>query len=227
MLSTLEYAVINGRSLHYKRWVYITDSHLLDVLSVWRQDIYSHYWTCTFGTLGPIIIIGWSSLCLTTVYINDRWSNDAILGSTPNHSFTKERLVPFGEIWRPQAHDTPHWCHGLGCVFRYHCLLCTLGVVIICLWPYYLHCDIDPQCKVLVAMLLLSVKITWIRSVLVGGHALYTLSMGMPASGRLIYKWHMYLDLWLQVLSYPLSDSSLLCLASFFSIIRNRTVWII
>ena len=38
--------------------------------------------------------------------------------------------------------------------FGNHCLLCTLMAVIIYPWPYYLHCDIDPQCKVLVAMLL-------------------------------------------------------------------------
>jgi len=184
-------------------------------------------WTCTFGTLGPIIIIGRFPSHLTMVYINDQWSNDAFPSSTSNHSFTRERFVPFGEIWRPQDQDTPHWCRDLGCVFGYHCLLCTFMTVMICLWPYCLHCNIDPECKVLVAMLLLSVKITWIRSVLVDSHALYTSRMEIPASGRLIYKWHMYLDLWLQVLPNPPSESSLLRLASFFSIVRSKTVWII
>ena len=107
--------------------------------------------------------------------------------------------------------------------FGDHCWLCTLMAVIICPWPYYLHCDIDPQCTVLVAMLLVVYFITWIRSVLVGGHAPHTSSMGMPASGRLIYKWHAYPDLWLQVPSDPLLNSSLLQLDSVFSSVYNIT----
>ena len=43
LLSTLEFVVISGRPLRYKQWVNIIDPRLLEVLSVRRQNIYSHY----------------------------------------------------------------------------------------------------------------------------------------------------------------------------------------
>ena len=108
--STLEFAVISGRPLRYKRWVIIIDPRLLEVHSVRRQDIYSRFWTCTCGTLGPIIIIGRFPSHLTTVFINDRWSNDTFPGSTSTHLFARDRFVPFGTAWRPRDRNTPHRC---------------------------------------------------------------------------------------------------------------------
>ena len=38
--------------------------------------------------------------------------------------------------------------------FGNHCLLCTLMAVISCPRPYYIYCDINPQCATLVAITL-------------------------------------------------------------------------